>query len=145
MHSKTIFIFCALIVFYISFHTVNGKPNLKSELIDTYLSRTKRHFGTGRISSMMRAVESITKCANEGGCHTGYCWTRCSLSTELTFGEWCYTTKTQSQNYNYVRCNKDSDCSTCWKCAGPCTIFWIRNIHHLRINICQCFHYYRAS
>lgn len=52
--------------------------------------------------------------------HKGYCWAWCGIS--LSGGEWCYTTKTHTQSYEYVECKQDSDCDVCWKCGGPCTL-----------------------
>lgn len=58
---------------------------------------------------------------NRGGCYYGYCWAGC---TATSVGEWCYTTKTYSQSYDYVTCSSDSDCDLCWACAGPCSWGW---------------------
>ena len=69
------------------------------------------------------AVDSIKnafECSQKAGCHKGYCWAWCGVS--LSGGEWCYTTRTYSQSFNYVSCNSDSDCDPCWKCAGSCTL-----------------------
>lgn len=55
------------------------------------------------------------------GCHKGYCWAYCN-ATGLGLKEWCYTTKGSSQDYNYVKCTKLSECAPHWKCAGPCTV-----------------------
>lgn len=60
------------------------------------------------------------KCANKGGCHKGYCWSKCRATG--IGGEWCYNTKGRSQDYKYVKCSRDSECDKCWKCAGSCTI-----------------------
>ena len=69
------------------------------------------------------AVDSIKnafECSQTAGCQRGYCWAWCGVS--LSGGEWCYTTRTYSQSFNYVSCNSDSDCDPCWKCAGSCTV-----------------------
>jgi hypothetical protein len=62
----------------------------------------------------------------EYGCHEGYCWSECFgpiAFWNCGFGEWCYTTKTYSQSYLYVKCNNKNDCNREWKCAGPCAAF----------------------
>jgi len=38
------------------------------------------------------------------------------------FSEWCYTTKRSTQEYAYVKCDEDSNCCPCLKCAASCTI-----------------------
>lgn len=59
------------------------------------------------------------ECGHEGGCYKGYCWSSCDATAFNN--EWCYTTKGYSQDFKYVECGSDSDCSLCWKCAGSCT------------------------
>lgn len=54
------------------------------------------------------------------GCHKGYCYSYCGISNEN--GDWCYTTKTYSQSFEYVKCTSDKECNGCWKCAGSCTV-----------------------
>lgn len=56
----------------------------------------------------------------ESGCYDGYCWAGCGL-TRTALAAWCYTTKSYSQSFAYVKCNKDRDCGSCWSCAGSCT------------------------
>ncbi|VVC32110.1 Hypothetical protein CINCED_3A016102 [Cinara cedri] len=68
----------------------------------------------GLVSVISRAADQSCR---EFGCHKNYCWSYCSLGNQ-----WCYTTKTYSQSYNYVSCTKDEDCNGCWKCGGPCTL-----------------------
>ncbi|KAH9478500.1 Allergen Tha p 2 [Psilocybe cubensis] len=59
-----------------------------------------------------------------GGCWKGYCWAGCSTGFPLTEGaEWCYTTQSYSQSYQYVRCSDASQCNKNWKCGGPCAAF----------------------
>lgn len=60
------------------------------------------------------------ECGYQGGCHKGFCWSFCD-ATAIN-GEWCYTTKGRSQDFNYVECSRDDECNRCWKCAGSCTI-----------------------
>ncbi|CAO3640665.1 unnamed protein product [Cunninghamella echinulata] len=57
-------------------------------------------------------------------CWEGRCWTYCTAVGHVIPGaeEWCYTTKSSSQDYNYVDCNADSECQRNWSCAGPCTV-----------------------
>lgn len=62
---------------------------------------------------------------NRGGCHKGWCWAGCNTGFPLAprGSEWCYTTKTYSQSYNYVRCSRDNECGLDWYCGGPCAAF----------------------
>lgn len=66
------------------------------------------------------AIANSQQCSEVAGCYKGYCWAYCGLS--LGSGDWCYTTKTYSQSYEYIRCDDDSQCDKCWKCAGPCSL-----------------------
>lgn len=71
--------------------------------------------GIGGLTSIIsRAADQSCR---EYGCLKNYCWSYCSLGNQ-----WCYTTKSYSQSYAYVTCDKDEDCNGCWKCAGPCTL-----------------------
>lgn len=54
------------------------------------------------------------------GCHKGYCWSYCSAFSAVEYSEWCYTTKTHSQSYQYVPCKSQDDCEHYWHCGGPC-------------------------
>lgn len=61
----------------------------------------------------------------EWGCKDGFCWSACKI-IGLGLGEWCYTTKGHTLDFKYVPCtveNFRTTCSTCWKCAGTCSIF----------------------
>merc|ERR1712066_133849 len=49
------------------------------------------------------------------------CWARC-WTPVWDYKSWCWTTKTFSQSYEYVRCDSKADCEANWACAGPCTI-----------------------
>jgi len=61
--------------------------------------------------------------ANIGGCHQGYCWAQCwGFLGTFSNSEWCWTTQSYSQSYQYVTCTKDSECSLSWSCAGACTL-----------------------
>eukprot|EP01024_Parvocaulis_polyphysoides_P073916 TRINITY_DN9536_c0_g1_i12.p5 TRINITY_DN9536_c0_g1~~TRINITY_DN9536_c0_g1_i12.p5 ORF type:complete len:103 (+),score=4.94 TRINITY_DN9536_c0_g1_i12:108-416(+) len=57
---------------------------------------------------------------NDYGCYNGYCWAECDALPLIN--EWCYTTETHSQSFQYVTCNSDDDCCSMWKCAGSCTV-----------------------
>ena len=62
---------------------------------------------------------------SEYGCHKGYCWSRCK-ALGLGLYEWCYTTRAHTFSYHYIPCSHEgmeSQCSPCWNCAGPCSIF----------------------
>lgn len=67
------------------------------------------------------AIDNASKCAHKGGCYYGSCWAYCGI--DLSHGDWCYTTRSHSQSYDYVGCTRDTDCDLCWKCGGPCTLF----------------------
>jgi len=51
------------------------------------------------------------------GCHTGWCWTKCS---GVLPSQWCWSTKTYS--HKYVKCGDDNDCGRNWKCGGTCIL-----------------------
>ena len=59
-------------------------------------------------------------CGSDDRCYKGYCMTYCNISTCDEASWWCYTTKGSSMDYNDVKCEKDSECNHCWKCARPC-------------------------
>ncbi|KAF0767206.1 Uncharacterized protein FWK35_00011439 [Aphis craccivora] len=68
----------------------------------------------GLVSVISRAADQSCR---EFGCHKNYCWSYCSLGNQ-----WCYTTKSYSQSFEYVPCTRDDECNGCWKCAGSCTL-----------------------
>jgi len=68
----------------------------------------------GLVSVISRAADQSCR---EFGCHKNYCWSYCSLGNQ-----WCYTTKSSSQSFDYVPCTRDDECNGCWKCAGSCTL-----------------------
>lgn len=119
-----------LAIVCVSIQTVHGKPsqdtadNIETDRMESSQNRTKRGLEPLAELGGKLAAESIInsgKCSTEAGCHKGYCWAWCGVS--LSDGEWCYTTKTYSQSYKYVKCKKNSDCDACWKCGGPCALF----------------------
>ncbi|XP_008180795.1 uncharacterized protein LOC100168737 [Acyrthosiphon pisum] len=78
--------------------------------------------GIGGVTAAVGGLVSvISKAADQScrefGCHKNYCWSYCSLGNQ-----WCYTTKTYSQSFEYVSCTRDDECNGCWKCAGSCTL-----------------------
>lgn len=73
-------------------------------------------------SSTQRNVELDDDCT-QSGCHKGYCWAYCRGGLWKNAGEWCYTsTKPYTQSDWFVRCEHDSECDGCWKCAGACSL-----------------------
>lgn len=68
----------------------------------------------GLVSIISRAADQSCR---EFGCHKNNCWAYCSIGNQ-----WCYTTKSHSQSFEYVPCTKDEECNGCWKCAGSCTV-----------------------
>lgn len=68
----------------------------------------------GLTSIISRAADQSCR---DFGCHKNYCWAYCSIGNQ-----WCYTTKSYSQSFEYVNCTKNEDCNGCWKCAGSCTV-----------------------
>lgn len=137
MNTKLIFVVLLISICSMSYlSAVIGKPNgvatMDFQHIDEFdvdgNNRTKRDliavaavaiiYGVG-LASM--SIANSNKCSLEAGCHNGKCWAWCGVS--LSDGEWCYTTKTYSQSYEYVSCSSDYDCEKCWKCGGPCSIF----------------------
>lgn len=136
MNTKPIFAVLIISVCSMSyFSVVIGRPNVvttnvqqNDEIEVVGGNRTKREliaiaavaviYGVG-LASM--SVANSNKCSLGAGCHRGKCWAWCGVS--LSDGEWCYTTKTYSQSYEYVPCTSDYDCNNCWNCGGPCSIF----------------------
>lgn len=129
MNGKVLLGYC-LILAWLTFVIV-GMPNTSNlpefPHNENALNRTKRDFGAAAVVGVFYAVGLATmsisnsfKCSATAGCFKGYCWTWCGVS--LTDGEWCYTTKTYSQSFEYVPCKYDSECNECWKCAGSCTL-----------------------
>lgn len=100
---------CALLVVCLLNNGVNGEPG--AHLVGLL-------FGGAALAGV--AIDNSQKCADVAGCHKGYCWTYCGIA--LNGGEWCYTTKSYSQSFDYVKCSSDSECDKCWKCAGSCTL-----------------------
>lgn len=148
--TKITFALFVFVVCSISWNEVSAKPKTNTvqdhERVETELTRTKRQYpyygGYGQ-SVANRVVDNLSggavgqelfkfagdlagqaaansfKCADRAGCHNGYCWTYCGL---LLGTEWCYTTQSYSQSFQYVSCTHDSQCNKCWKCAGSCTV-----------------------
>lgn len=63
------------------------------------------------------------------GCYNGYCWSTCSHFLLGVYShnnaDWCYTNHPggYSQDFNYKKCTKNSDCShEDVHCAGSCTM-----------------------
>lgn len=54
----------------------------------------------------------------DGGDGSKYCWAACNM--RLTLEPWCWTTKSYSQSYQYVKCDTADDCNCDWSCASPC-------------------------
>lgn len=126
---KIIFVLLGLSVYCISFEAVLAKPNPDTpqdlELITH--QKKKRDLGASVVVAALygiglasMSIANANKCSATAGCHKGKCWAWCGVS--MTDGEWCYTTKTYSQSFEYVPCEYDSDCNECWKCAGSCTL-----------------------
>ncbi|CAI6343567.1 unnamed protein product [Macrosiphum euphorbiae] len=68
----------------------------------------------GLVSIISRAADQSCR---DFGCHNNYCFAYCSIGNQ-----WCYTTKSYSQSFDYVSCTRDDECNGCWKCAGSCTL-----------------------
>lgn len=132
---KFVLVLVAIAMFCISYSVVLAKPNAETvqdlELFEVEVKRTKRQAegiggtvggavaGAG-VNWIAQSIQNSFECSQQTGCHKGYCWNWCGVS--LTGGEWCYSTKSHSQSFQYVKCTQDSDCDKCWKCAGSCTL-----------------------
>lgn len=96
---------------------VRGLPNLDTvqdaESIDTA-------DGDGYREADTHLVRNKRQCAKTAGCYKGYCWAYC-IGTGIE-GEWCYTTRSYSQSFEYVKCEHDWECGHCMACAGSCTV-----------------------
>lgn len=99
--------FCVLVVLSVIGNDVSGNPQVKEVL--------------NVLRDVKDAVKNSGGCSEDAGCHNGYCWAWCGLS--LSNAEWCYTTEGSTYDFQYVRCQRDSDCQKCWRCAGPCALF----------------------
>lgn len=68
------------------------------------------------------AIENMVagRCSTQAGCFEGYCWAWCGAELSAASKDWCWTTKTYSKSKQYVKCSQDSDCNTCFNCAGEC-------------------------
>lgn len=109
---KFIFAIAVLIVLCCnSFDLVHGLPSGDLEPVNDE---------TGN-SNLTRVDRAAKGCNDRGGCYNGKCWAGCDA---VLFGdkEWCYTTKGNSQDYQYIGCSRDHECSKCWKCAGACSV-----------------------
>lgn len=126
MAPKVAVLFFLAACYITTFDVSIAKPQTKLvedfSLIQNGQNRTKRQLGFVVIAGVLTgvAINNAYKCSEETGCYRGYCWAWCGLS--LSSGDWCYTTKTYSQSYQYVSCTYDSECNACWKCAGPCSL-----------------------
>lgn len=131
MSPKYLLIFFQLVVVGHLF-AVLAKPHSNTlqdiEFVESAaLNRTIRDLGATAVVAVIygvglasMSIANSNKCSAIAGCNKGYCWAWCGVS--LTDGEWCYTTKSYSQSFEYVPCQYDSECDECWKCAGSCTI-----------------------
>lgn len=96
--------------------------------MNTPVDRTRRQTGNAAgdaavsvgVNWAAQSVANAFECRKQAGCHKGYCWAWCGKS--LIGGEWCYTTRTYSQSFQYVGYTSDSKCDKCWKCAGSYTL-----------------------
>lgn len=120
MSIKLQILFVVCIIYIYAVDVANGRP----DPADTALNSVE-DTGLDVTGTSGREKRLASECAKKGGCHQGYCWASCSItSNKDKEPEWCYTTKTYSQSYSYIKCSSDSECSKCLKCAGPCS-FWI--------------------
>lgn len=105
---------------YTSFVLVCGKPNLGAEGEIEPLNAAVHDDGA-RFNTLTRKAR---RCFYDRyGCYKGYCWAGCKATTIFSEGmEWCYTTKTYSQSFEYIPCTNDKECDACWSCAGSCTV-----------------------
>lgn len=80
------------------------------------------HTGIFNVGVVWKGCVEVAEVDTKGyGCYKGYCWSECT-GAGWPFYEWCYTTRGSSQDYNYVKCNKNVKCKSSWNCAGSCTI-----------------------
>lgn len=122
LQTKFTFVFFVLIVCYNSFDLVNGVPK-PSTTVAEHLELVDIAYNNGETNTNLTRVarDWSGQCSARGGCFRGYCWAGCA-ATLLQANEWCYTTKSYSQSFEYVTCSQDSECNLCWSCAGSCTI-----------------------
>lgn len=114
--------FFTLIVCYNSF--TFGLPNPSTVVEDLEsIDTANNDGGLSRNLTRVARAENHSNCVTSGGCWKGYCWAHClAIGNLVVANEWCYTTKSYSQSYEYVTCSSDSECDLCWNCAGSCTV-----------------------
>lgn len=125
MNVKLVVIFALILSCYlVSSHT--SIPSVSNyEVVAESSNKTERSWlgfllWVEAYALAIMAIVNAGRCSSKGGCNSGYCWAYCGIS--LKGGDWCYTTETYSQSYQYVTCKDDSDCNLCWKCGGPCSL-----------------------
>lgn len=126
MSIKLQLIFVACIIFTLA----SGRPDVVDGELDPIEDTELAELGR----------EKRESCGWKYGCHKGYCWSNCkggfgvlgkvnnksnslnlnrsNNSAHLTLllvydgdgPEWCYTTRGRSQDFQYVRCTKNSQC-----------------------------------
>lgn len=116
------YLFAAAMFVILCVHAVNSSAVDNVHDIDEILSspKTEHKISARSFTSPPEytpAVALANQPCREFGCHKSYCWAYCGISPQ-----WCYTTKTYSQSFQYVKCSKKEDCQGCWKCAGSCTL-----------------------
>lgn len=111
MVSKATFIF-GVLVLCATLNSVFGSHNFLSRSADTD-------------DAQKPSNETLpATCPGYVGCLRGYCWAYCDGYLPHVFGEWCWTTRGEAKDGQYIKCKEDDECSTCFKCAGRCSIIF---------------------
>lgn len=106
MNSKLVLVFVVLsasMVLSMIPLNLNSIDRTDSEIVEAEWNRTKPQ----------------SNICNNVGCNKGNCW-----AWRQTNGsrEWCQLSL-ESEDYPYVPCDEDSNCTSCHLCTGPCEIF----------------------
>lgn len=113
--TKLTFAVLVLVVCCSLYSSIAGSPNTDS-VQDVELVNAVRKNPDSVTSDAARYKRHLM---GKGGCYKNYCWAGCYV---LGGREWCYTTKTYSQSFQYVKCTRNEECDRNWKCAGSCTL-----------------------
>ncbi|OXA64056.1 Allergen Tha p 2 [Folsomia candida] len=107
-------IFCILAENSASFPTEDGTDFQKEETAPG--NRTRRRADYGSIDNLQYAYG-----CQDYGCHKGRCWAWCGVRPD-DHKQWCWTTRGNMWDLQYVGCSSHNDCDGCWHCAGTCSL-----------------------
>lgn len=107
-----LFTFLVLIVGCISLNVVSGNLFAVYEV-------NSNDVGFDDFREPILTAEQTALKSNYSGCKRGHCWKTCD---GIDLGNWCFTTETYVDSYDFVPCTNDADCDSSLECGGPCRI-----------------------